>query len=224
MKPFTAWLLTAAVFTLATAASAGPGKGNGKGAGHGGMPDEFRGVIHELFANHDSFTRTVDLIDDGYRAKTVSKDPKKASLLQKHVRQMESRLDDGRGVRQWDPAFAELRQHYADMEVSIEEVKGGLVVEVTGKTPEAIAVARNHAKIIDGFIKKGSKQMHATHAAVLSDAETPAAKPACESCGKGGCQGGCGKGKGKGKGAGAGKGKTPCCENEISETQPPSSK
>ena len=203
MKTFTAWWLVASVFILVSGASAGPGKG--KGAGHGGMPDEFRGVIHELFANHDSFTRTVDLIEGGYRAKTVSKDPKKAVLLQKHVHQMESRLENGRGVRQWDPAFAELRQHYADMKISIEEVKGGIVVEVTGRTPEAVAVARNHAKIIDGFIKKGFEQMHATHAAVLSDAKEPGAKPACGFCGKDGCQGGCGKGKGKGKGGGKGR-------------------
>ena len=224
MKILPSILLASAFLLVGGALSAAPpGKGKGHGPGHGRMSDDFRGVIHDLFAHHDAFTRSVDLTATGYRAKTVSKDPKKGALLQKHVAQMESRLDGGMGVRHWDPAFAELRAHYDDMKVEIEKVEGGIAVVVTGETKAAIAVAQNHAKIISGFIKKGQEQMHARHPAVLADSDAAKAAPACGSCGKDGCGGSCGKGGGKGKGAGGGSGggngQKPCCA-EATSSQP----
>lgn len=58
------------------------------------------------------------------------------------------------------------------LEIEIEEIEGGVRVEVTGKTPDAILVAQNHANIISGFVKKGRAQMHATYPAVTTE-ETP---------------------------------------------------
>lgn len=211
MKRIRTLLFPAIALLFTSAIQAGPGKSHGPG--HGRMPDDFRGVIHELFANHDAFTRSVEITRAGYRARTTSKDKVKAELLQKHVAQMESRLEGGMGVRHWDPAFAELREHYGDMKIEIEKIDGGVAVDVVGQTPAAIAVAKNHAKIISGFIEKGSEQMHARHQAVVSDSEAGSA-PACSSCGKGECGGSCGKGKGKGKGddkSSCGKGQKPCC-------------
>ena len=191
------------------------GKG---GPGHGRMSDDFRGVIHSLFAEHEKVERSVELTDDGYRAKTTSKDPKVAAMLRKHVSQMESRLDGGLSVRHWDPAFVELRDHYDDMSITLEKIDDGIAVSVVGKTPEAIAVAQNHAKIISGFVKKGDEQMHATHAAVVAknsvgDDVVSAGKPG--SCEK--CQGGKDGSKEKVSGSSScgdakcGKGDKPCC-------------
>lgn len=132
------------------------------------MPAEYRDTIHQLFSNHRDFTRTVELTETGYRATTVSADPEKAALLQKHVGQMEKRLDSGMPVRRWDPAFAEIHEHYEDMVVKIETVENGIAVVVEGKTPAAILVAQNHAKIVSGFVEKGPEQMHASHPAVLT--------------------------------------------------------
>lgn len=156
------------VVSLASAQPPGFGKGKGHGPGHGpGGGGEFRGVIHELFAAHADINRKVEMTEKGYRAVTTSQKPEVAKKLQTHVAQMEARLDGGMSVRHWDPAFAELREHYDDLEVTVNQVKGGVSVEVIGKTPEAVKVARNHAKIVSGFVKKGSSEMHKEHSRAL---------------------------------------------------------
>lgn len=131
------------------------------------MPEAAREMIHALFADHEKIERKVELTDKGYRATTTSKDPELARKIRTHVAQMETRLDAGYGVRRWDPAFDELRDHYKDMAVTIVEVEGGLSVTVAGKTPEAVKVARNHAQIVSGFVKKGAEQAHETHPIAL---------------------------------------------------------
>ena len=139
----------------------------GKGQGHGKGGGDFQGVIHSLFAAHEKIDRVVEITDSGYRAKTTSQDEAVAALLQKHVAEMAARLDGGMSVRHWDPAFAEFREHYDDTTVVIDNIAGGVSVTVTGKTPAAIKVVRNHAAIVSGFVEKGSKEMHQTHPAVI---------------------------------------------------------
>lgn len=201
----------------------GPGAGHGK-AGHGRMSDDFRGVIHALFENHEEVERAVEVTEKGYRATTTSKKPEVAAMIQKHVGQMKSRLEGGAGVRHWDPAFAEFRDFYDEMVIEVKEVEGGVSVAVTGKTPEAIQVARNHAKIVTGFVEKGPEQMHATHPPALdakadttasAAAKSPAsAKTRCEACGKEACVAG-----GKGCEKGCEKAEKPCCsEKEAKKT------
>ena len=146
----------------------GSGKGRGKGAGHG---QAFQGIVHRLFSAHERIDRSVELTPSGNRAVTTSRDPEVAGWLRTHVSQMEARLKGGMGVRRWDPAFAEFADHYDDLVVKIEEVAGGVAVSVSGKTPEAVKVARNHASIVSGFVKKGPARAQATHPAVVSDRE-----------------------------------------------------
>lgn len=54
-----------------------------------------------------------------------------------------------------DPAFAEFFQHNDDLETKILVVEKGVEVEAPGKTPKAIKVAQNQARIIRGFVEKG---------------------------------------------------------------------
>lgn len=154
--------------TLPMPAHCDPGEKGHHGKGHGGhrgMPEESRSVIHDLFGQHEKITRAVKLTPKGYTAETTSSDPAVVSQLQKHVKQMKTRLNSGLGVRQWDPAFREFREHYGDLEMQIQNIKNGVAVSVTGSTPEAIAAARNHASVISKFVKNGSSEMHATHPA-----------------------------------------------------------
>ncbi|MCP5539958.1 MAG: hypothetical protein H7A53_03195 [Akkermansiaceae bacterium] len=154
---------------------AGPPANQG---GHG-VEADFRGAIHALFDAHAELDRSVTLTEDGYRAETTSENPEVAATIQRHVREMRDRLDDGFSVRHWDPAFVEFRQYYDQLETAIEEIPGGVRVVVKGKTPEAAKVAQNHAKIISGFVAKGSEQMHQTHPVALSSTEVPAAPRGC---------------------------------------------
>lgn len=130
------------------------------------MSDQDRATIHSLFVDHEKIDRRVEVIPAGYRSTTTSKDPEVAKRLREHVKGMEARLESGKGVRRWDPAFAELREHYEDMEISVKAIEGGVMVVVKGRTPAAVEVARNHARIITGFVEKGESRMHATHPAV----------------------------------------------------------
>ncbi len=204
MRTNTLGLLVVGLVTLALPLAAqgphGGGRGHGKGGGGGPLPAEQREEIHGLFTNHEAIKREVQVTEDGYTARTTSDDPKVAVLLQAHVAAMEKRLDAGFPVRRWDPAFEEFFRHYKDLETTITRIEKGVAVTVEGKTPEAIKVARNHARIISGFVEKGEERHHAEHPAVL---EEEPAKEATERKGKAGCkecEGNCQCGKG-GKGS-----------------------
>ena len=152
--------------------SLGQGKGQGGGGGgHGGGPGGggFQDAIHKLFANHEKIKRTVETTDVGYKSKTTSDDPEIAKTLQKHVKEMRERLGAGMMIRRWDPAFAELVEHYKDIDHEFKEVDGGVEMVANGKTPDAIKVVQNHAKIVSGFVKLGPDEMHESHARALGE-------------------------------------------------------
>ena len=156
-----------------------------------GMPAEARENIHALLNNHTSITRSVTLTDDGYVSKTESSDTATARALREHVAQMEKRLASGLMVRRWDPAFAEYMNHYGDIEHTMSPTQAGLTMTVRGKTPEAIAVARNHAEIITDFIASGWEGHNRSHPPVLDSTKTAKADSACcGSCGMPGGKGG----------------------------------
>ena len=147
-----------------------------------GMPAEQRDTIHGLFDSHKKFTREVVETEGGYVSKTTSDDPAAAKLLQTHVKQMEKRLKDGMMVRGWDPAYVEFVNHYEDIDIQITNIKNGISIAATGKTPEAIAVARNHAGIISEFINHGWKEHDKTHAAIYGESSDAKGKMGMKSC------------------------------------------
>jgi hypothetical protein len=153
-----------------------------------GMPPEARKNIHSLFDNHDKFKRTLTLTKDGYMAVTESDDPVLARTLRSHVAQMRERLDSGLGARMWDPAYAEMRQHYTDLSLKVEPTEKGLRVVMTGRTPAAAKVAQNHAQIVSKFIEKGWPEHDVKHPAVAGTAPEPgsaAAPSGSRDCGTG---------------------------------------
>lgn len=161
----------------------------GPGRGPGGM-GAFQEAIHTLFANHTKVKRTVEMTDTGYKSRTVSDDPEIAKTLQKHVKEMRERLGAGMMIRRWDPAFAELVEHYEEIDHEFKEVEGGVEMIAKGKTPEGIKIAQNHARIVSGFVEKGPGQMHKSHPTALGNdkaaapaAPTPeVAKDTCPDC------------------------------------------
>jgi len=132
------------------------------------MSAEARDNIHTLFTEHNSIVRSVELTDNGYISLTETDNPKLASVLKSHVRQMRTRLTSGKMVRRWDPAFPEMVMHYDDMKHKIERTDKGIKVTVTGVTPEAIKVAHNHAKIVSAFAKNGWDEHDVRHPTVLA--------------------------------------------------------
>jgi hypothetical protein len=169
----------------------GPGGQGGHGPGGGQGGGGFQDAIHKLFRNHEKIKRTVEMTTTGYTSRTISDDPETAKTLQKHVKEMRARLGAGMMIRRWDPAFAELVEHYKEIEHDFKEIERGVEMTATGKTSDAIKVIQNHARIVSGFVKKGPDQMHESHPRVLSGAKPPAdtakepanpGTPACPKC------------------------------------------
>ena len=137
----------------------------GPPAGHG-MPAEAREQIHTLFENHDKIRREVTKTEDGYVAVTESDDAGVAKALQKHVAQMEERLESGLMVRRWDPAFEQYVSHYKAMEHTFEATDKGVRMVVKGRTALAAKVAQNHAAVISDFVAHGWTEHDVKHPAV----------------------------------------------------------
>lgn len=161
-----------------------------------GMPPEARNNIHQLFNQHAAITRTVTLTQDGYVAVTESTDPKVVAALRGHVQQMSDRLKSGLMVRRHDPAFVEYAAHYGNITHTVQPTATGLKVTVTGKTPDAVKVAQNHASVVTDFASHGWAGHDRDHAKAL----TAAAKPASQH-------------SGMKPAANTDKGTGPCCES-----------
>ena len=157
------------ISTLVSLAIVSSAHAQGRGRGGGGMPADFQGKIHELFAHPEKLKRSVDITENGYVAKTTTSDPELAETLQTHVKQMSGRLGGGRPVRRWDPAFEEFFARYDEMEHDFKNLKKGIRAEVTAKSKDAIAAAQNHAYIILDFSSQGHDQMHQPHRTVLDE-------------------------------------------------------
>jgi hypothetical protein len=171
MKASIASLLTALVLAIPAAAQ--------------GLPQAAHDNIHKLFDNHAKVKRTVTLTETGYIAVTESDDPQIAKTLRSHVSQMQDRLDEGLFVRRWDPAYEEMVRHYKDLNLKTEATEKGLRVVMTGKTPEAIKIAQNHAQIVSKFAEKGWPEHDVKHPAVATTAD--AAKAGEIATGPGAC-------------------------------------
>ena len=140
-----------------------------------GMPHESREAIHRLFNGHKEIRRDFKMTNRGYEAVTESDNPEIARAIKKHVSQMADRLKSGLMVRRWDPAFEEYVRHYDDIEHVFQPTRKGMKVIVTGKTADAVKVARNHAKVLAGFVADGWKAHDRRHAVALKPDEADTA-------------------------------------------------
>jgi hypothetical protein len=133
----------------------------------GPLPAGQRDLIQNLAQNHHLLEREVSLTESGYVARTTTTDAGLAKQLVSHVTYMKKRLGSGSMVRRWDPAFVELIQYHDQIEVTVEALPNGIAVVVQGKTPDAVLVAKNHARIVSGFVEKGSEAVQNQHQKAL---------------------------------------------------------
>lgn len=144
----------------------------------GPLPAEQQEIIRSLADRHEAIHRSVEWTDTGYRARTTSDDPEVVAMLLAHVRYMKARLDSGARVRNWDPAFSEFAAHYDLLKTKIHEVPDGLEVEVEGADGDAAAIARNHGRIVSGFVSEGQEAVARKHEAVTSNPTNERQTPA----------------------------------------------
>lgn len=140
-----------------------PGLGRGDESLRGPLPEEQRSLIQYLAEHHNELRREVTLLDDGYAASTTTVNKELAEKLKQHVAYMKKRLGSGAMVRRWDPAFVELVEFHDQITAEISDLENGIRVVVVGKTPDAIKVAQNHARIVTGFVTNGPDAVHERH-------------------------------------------------------------
>ncbi|MCC9608734.1 hypothetical protein LOC68_08785 [Blastopirellula sp. JC732] len=129
----------------------------------GPLPPEQQALIHYLADHHKELTREVKLRDDGYEATTTTKNKEVAAKLKQHLAYMQKRLGSGAMVRRWDPAFVELVKYHDQITTKVEQLDNGIKVVVTGKTPDAVKVAQNHAKVVSEFAALGYDAVREAH-------------------------------------------------------------
>lgn len=133
--------------------------------GMGGMmmPGNMMGPMRtgmELFMRHAQIRRTVTELPNGVRAVTESDDPQTAALIQAHVGAMYRRLDQDRAFpypmsRSVPAMFA----HSTRYRRTLETTPNGVAITETAKDPAMIAIIREHAREISGFVRDGMPAM-----------------------------------------------------------------
>ena len=129
----------------------------------GPLPQEQQDIIHYMAEHHAELSRKVTMTETGYSAVTTTENKELVKKLHAHVAYMKKRLDSGAMVRRWDPAYAEMVEHYKDLDAKITPIENGLEVTVSGKTPRSVKVAQNHANTVTSFVKEGFPSLQREH-------------------------------------------------------------
>jgi hypothetical protein len=157
-------------FRLPCAAMAAPPEtaGDGMGGMMGGMsemmqPGNMMGPMRtgmELFRRHAEIRRTVTDLPNGAHAVTESDDPQTATLIQAHVSEMYQRLDQNRPfpypMSRSVPAMFAQSGNYQRM---LKETPKGIAVTETADDRAMVAIIREHAREISGFVRDGMPAM-----------------------------------------------------------------
>lgn len=145
----------------------GPGRGMGRGMmGGGGPQGEMRNdmqVFHHLLEHYDDIRRTVKNTETGVETVTESDNPEIAAKIQEHVVAMQKRLEEGRGLRFWDPLFRALFQKSAEISMKVERTEKGVKVTETSKNPQVVPLIQAHARVVSGFVQRGFDEAHESH-------------------------------------------------------------
>lgn len=136
-------------------------QGQMRGQRNGPQRGAAHATIHALLTDHEAIERRVEDLSNGVETWTTSEDPEVAALIRQHVRQMKARLESGRPMRQWDPLFAALFEHADAIEMTIEDIPGGVRVVETSEDAEVATLIRQHAhRAVSEFVERGMERAH----------------------------------------------------------------
>ena len=119
--------------------------------------------IHALLGDSTKVRRTSKEIPGGIAATTESSDPKIVKLIQEHTFAMQLRLKAGKPIRDWDPLFAELFKQHSKVKLDVTKLPHGVSIKETSDDARVVALIREHAKAVNGFVKEGMAGMHKAH-------------------------------------------------------------
>jgi intracellular sulfur oxidation DsrE/DsrF family protein len=135
-------------------------------------------VFHHLLENHHDIRRSVKNLETGVETLTESDNPEIATKIQEHVVAMQKRIEEGRGLRFWDPLFRALFQKSSEIVMKVERTEKGARVIETSKNPQVVPLIQAHAKVVSAFVERGLDEMHESHEVPgESDGAAAAKKP-----------------------------------------------
>ena len=135
---------------------------SGSMMGGGMMSGESSGdmqMVMQLFEHHSQIRRTVEAIPGGIRTVTESDDPQVAALLQAHVASMYQRVDQGRVFSMISRTLPTMFRNASRYRRHMTATPKGVAIEETSKDPKMVAVLREHAREVTGFVNEGMSAM-----------------------------------------------------------------
>jgi hypothetical protein len=117
--------------------------------------------IRELFASHNQIRRTVEEIPGGIRSVTESDNPQVASLIQSHVPSMYQHIDHGQSIPMimMSSTLPVMAQNADRYQRHFQLTPKGIVVTEISNDPGMVAVIRDHAREVSGFVTEGMPAM-----------------------------------------------------------------
>jgi len=120
-------------------------------------------VFHHLLEHHADIRRTVKNLDNGVETLTESDNAEIAAKIQEHVAAMQKRLEEGRGLRFWDPLFRALFQQSTEIAMQVEKTDKGVKVVETSRNMRVVPLIQAHARVVSGFVERGFDEAHESH-------------------------------------------------------------
>ena len=139
------------------------GMGGMMGGGMGGMMGGMMGPMRtgmQLFRHHSEIHRNVTVLPDGVRAVTESDNPEVAALIQEHVGDMYTRIDQDRPfaypMSQTVPVLFRNTSRYRRQ---LEITPKGVAITETASDADMVKLIKAHAREISGFVTDGMPAM-----------------------------------------------------------------
>jgi len=114
-----------------------------------------QGVFHKLLEHHGRITRSLEMLENGILARTLSEDPEVVDLLHEHATQMHRRMGEGFGLRKWDPAFVEIFAQADKVQMDMKLIRDGVEVRETSDDPNVVKLIQAHGRGISAFVARG---------------------------------------------------------------------
>ncbi len=117
--------------------------------------------IRELFASHNQIRRTVEEIPGGIRSVTESDNPQVAALIKAHVPRMYQRIENRQGIPMimMSSTLPVMAQNADRYQRHFQLTPKGIAVTEISNDPDMVAVIRDHAREVSGFVTEGMSAM-----------------------------------------------------------------
>ncbi|WGR99788.1 hypothetical protein MTX26_02640 [Bradyrhizobium sp. ISRA443] len=114
----------------------------------------------QLFRRHAAIRRNVTVLSDGVRAVTESDDPEVGALIQRHVADMYTRIDQDRPFAYpMSRTVPVLFQNTGRYRRQLEVTPKGVAITETASDPDMVELIKAHAREITGFVDEGMPAM-----------------------------------------------------------------